>query len=250
MLSLVGALSCISGPPACSLHGLPACAGTLQSADRSLIVLGTVHTPSAAQSADIAAVIARHRPDVVLIELDQERLLLLAERGGVSSRYGSELAVAAQAARKAGAAVVLGDTVRPLPALLSTSAPLADPVRLARAARLAFYRPSSSAPPGLACRFVDVRRTLASDPTRAAPLFAAAAFTLSGVALSVAMGPPQLAAAADAPLWESWVAGATRAADWLVTFLLCALAVRVADGLLISRDDELADNACASPIVP
>lgn len=246
MLAVVGGLAGIGGLATWSLDGLPACAGALQSSDRSLIVLGTVHTPSAAQSADVAAVIARHRPDVVLIELDQERLLLLAERGGVSSLYGSELAVAAHAARAVGAAVVLGDTVRPLPALLSTSAPLADPERLVRAARLAFYRPASAAPPGLVCRLVDVRRTLASDPTRAAPLVAAAASILGGVALSAAMEPPQLAAAAAAPLCESWTAAATRAAGWVITLLLSALAVRVADGLLISRDDELADNACAS----
>jgi len=61
--------------------------------------LDQVHTPSALQSAEVAAVIAELRPDVVLIELDQERLLLLAERGGADSRYGAELAVAAQASR-------------------------------------------------------------------------------------------------------------------------------------------------------
>ena len=41
----------------------------------------------------------------------QERLLLLTERGGSESRYGAELAVAAAAARSAGAVVLLGDSV-------------------------------------------------------------------------------------------------------------------------------------------
>ena len=50
---------------------LPPSVGTTSSATRTLFVLGTVHTPSVRQQAEVATLIRNARPDVVLVELDR-----------------------------------------------------------------------------------------------------------------------------------------------------------------------------------
>lgn len=91
--------------------GMP-CVGRVSRGARELLVVGTVHTPSSQQRAEVASLIRSSKPDVVVVELDQERydqLLSEVERLGKPPPYGAELAEAVHAAKSCGAAVMLGD---------------------------------------------------------------------------------------------------------------------------------------------
>ena len=55
---------------------------------RELLVLGTAHTPCAS-AAEARALVASAKPDVLMLEIDQERLDALLQRG--SSLYGVPL---------------------------------------------------------------------------------------------------------------------------------------------------------------
>ena len=97
-------------------------------------MVGTAHT-RCRSAAEVEAVIAAAQPDVVVIELDQERLERLLADGGDS--YGADFAAAAAAAARVGAPVILGDIkARQTAAALRALGPAADGTRLLRAARL------------------------------------------------------------------------------------------------------------------
>lgn len=177
-----------------------------------MLVAGVVHTPSSKQQAQLRTLIKNTRPDVVLLELDQERLDLLIQRGG--SFYGGELAAAAAEAANVDSVVLLGDLrardffreFRQLSEL--------DLDRLRRAARLAFSRPWASA----AVSNINVAATLVDDPAKIAPLAASVLATVvTGV--SIAAG------------------GATGQSDGIVSLLLLTaqvlLLLRFVDVLLI-----------------
>ena len=79
----------------------PGWTGYVRNTDRNLVVIGTVHTPSKQQRVEVAELIAATRPDIVVVELDAERLELLLNKQqnqGEMLAYGAELAEAVAAA--------------------------------------------------------------------------------------------------------------------------------------------------------
>ena len=130
--------------------------GSVSGRGRKLLVVGTAHTPSRQQQAEVAAVIADARPDVVLVELDAERLeLLLADaaqqrtNGRAAPTYGAELFEAVAAAKRQGIPVLLGDAKKPLAAVLNLSRQqdpwqFVDLRRIQRGARLLFDLPADN----------------------------------------------------------------------------------------------------------
>ena len=84
---------------------------------RKVIVIGTAHTPARQQQEEVAILIEDSKPDVVVVELDQERMELLQAdvalqrtKGRRAPRYGAELAEAVAAAKRLGVPVLLGDS--------------------------------------------------------------------------------------------------------------------------------------------
>ena len=120
----------------CWANALTPAVGSVSSATRTLTVIGTVHTPSAVQRAEVRAVIDAAQPDAVVVELDAERLETLWDRSrDATPAYGAELAEAVRSARARGSLVVLGDAIKPVRAVVE-AAPFLDLERIARGARL------------------------------------------------------------------------------------------------------------------
>ena len=211
----------------CCANALTPAVGSVSSATRTLTVIGTVHTPSAVQRAEVRAVIDAAQPDAVVVELDAERLETLWDRSrDATPAYGAELAEAVRSARARGALVVLGDAIKPVRAVVE-AAPFLDLERIARGARL--LAGATAAPPGVARQRLDVAAALASDPRKAAPL--ALSVLLAVVGAAVAAAPAETLPGPAAALLDALAAVA-------VVFSL-----RVADVLLLARDDVLSENA-------
>jgi len=163
------------------------CVGCVAGPSGTVVVVGTAHTPCRSE-AEVSEVIARLKPDAVILELDQERLdLLLEGQGGLGVGYGDEFAAAARAAAEAGVPVVLGDArIRDMRnELLRVWRP--DAARLLRAARLAApaltlesaaARAEAGEASGKRVLRVDVLRAFRDDPAKLKPLTGAAVWTL------------------------------------------------------------------------
>ena len=197
--------------------------GTVVKGNRKITVIGTAHTPSKRQREEVEALIAEVRPDAVLVELDAERLEFAWNQP--EEAYGGELAAAVRAARRIDAPVVLGDACRPLPAVVEAR-PLFDLERTRRAWRLLVRKPLAV---GVDVERIDVARALASDPRKALPLLFAAS-----------VGAVATAATAQATPIDSVVVEAAADAVAVASSIVSA---RVADVLLVARDDVLSENA-------
>ena len=197
--------------------------GTVVKGNRKITVIGTAHTPSRRQREEVEALIAEVKPDAVLVELDAERLEFAWQQP--EEAYGGELAAAVRAARRIDAPVVLGDACRPLPAVVEAR-PLFDLERTRRAWRLLVNKPVAT---GVDVERIDVAQALASDPRKALPLLFAAsvgAVATAATAQATPIDVPIVEAAADAVAVASSIVSA-----------------RVADVLLVARDDVLSENA-------
>jgi hypothetical protein len=184
------------------------CVGTVASGSRELLVIGTAHTPCRS-SAEVSALIAQSRPDVVIIELDQERLECLLrtdEQGnGEQLRYGADFAAAVRGAAELGVPIVLGDAkARDLVARLRAAGAVADGERLWRAVQLALK--GGRITDGVRASYVNVASSLRDDPAKMLPLLAGVWWTvlltgLSGLATAPALpvGADEAAAGQDAP---------------------------------------------------
>ena len=200
--------------------------GVVQKGNRKITVIGTAHTPSRRQREEVEALIAEVKPDAVLVELDAERLEFAWQQP--EEAYGGELAAAVRAARRIDAPVVLGDACRPLPAVVEAR-PLFDPERTRRAWRLLVRKPVAV---GVDVERIDVARALASDPRKALPLLFAAS-----------VGAVATAATAQATPIDAPVSGVIEAAADAVAVASSIVSARVADVLLVARDDVLSENA-------
>ena len=200
--------------------------GVVQKGNRKITVIGTAHTPSRRQREEVEALIAEVRPDAVLVELDAERLEFAWQQP--EEAYGGELAAAVRAARRIDAPVVLGDACRPLPAVVEAR-PLFDQERTRRAWRLLVRKPVAV---GVDVERIDVARALASDPRKALPLLFAAS-----------VGAVATAATAQATPIDAPVSGVIEAAADAVAVASSIVSARVADVLLVARDDVLSENA-------
>ena len=197
--------------------------GTVVKGNRKITVIGTAHTPSRRQREEVEALIAEVKPDAVLVELDAERLEFAWQQP--EEAYGGELAAAVRAARRIDAPVVLGDACRPLPAVVEAR-PLFDLERTRRAWRLLVNKPVAT---GVDVERIDVAQALASDPRKALPLLFAASVGAVATAATAQATP------IDAPVIEA-------AAD-AVAIASSIVSARVADVLLVARDDVLSENA-------
>ena len=197
--------------------------GVVQKGNRKITVIGTAHTPSRRQREEVEALIAEVKPDAVLVELDAERLEFAWQQP--EEAYGGELAAAVRAARRIDAPVVLGDACRPLPAVVEAR-PLFDLERTRRAWRLLVKKPVAT---GVGVERIDVAQALASDPRKALPLLFAASVGAVATAATAQATP------IDAPVIEA-------AAD-AVAIASSIVSARVADVLLVARDDVLSENA-------
>ena len=200
--------------------------GVVQKGNRKITVIGTAHTPSRRQREEVEALIAEVKPDAVLVELDAERLEFAWNQP--EEAYGGELAAAVRAARSIDAPVVLGDACRPLPAVVEAR-PLFDLERTRRAWRLLARKPVAT---GVDVERIDVARALASDPRKALPLLFAAS-----------VGAIATAATAQATPIDAPVSGVIEAAADAVAVASSIVSARVADVLLVARDDVLSENA-------
>ena len=200
--------------------------GTVVKGNRKITVIGTAHTPSKRQREEVEALIAEVKPDAVLVELDAERLEFAWQQP--EEAYGGELAAAVRAARRIDAPVVLGDACRPLPAVVEAR-PLFDPERTRRAWRLLVKNPVAT---GVDVARIDVARALASDPRKALPLIFAAS-----------VGAVATAATAQATPIDAPVSEVIEAAADAVAVASSIVSARVADVLLVARDDVLSENA-------
>ena len=200
--------------------------GVVQKGNRKITVIGTAHTPSRRQREEVEALIAEVKPDAVLVELDAERLEFAWQQP--EEAYGGELAAAVRAARRIDAPVVLGDACRPLPAVVEAR-PLFDLERTRRAWRLLVRKPVAV---GVDVERIDVTRALASDPRKALPLLFAAS-----------VGAVATAATAQATPIDAPVSGVIEAAADAVAVASSIVSARVADVLLVARDDVLSENA-------
>jgi len=200
--------------------------GVVQKGNRKITVIGTAHTPSRRQREEVEALIAEVKPDAVLVELDAERLEFAWQQP--EEAYGGELAAAVRAARRIDAPVVLGDACRPLPAVVEAR-PLFDLERTRRAWRLLVRKPVAT---GVGVERIDIVRALASDPRKALPLLFAAS-----------VGAIATAATAQATPIDAPVSGVIEAAADAVAVASSIVSARVADVLLVARDDVLSENA-------
>ena len=200
--------------------------GVVQKGNRKITVIGTAHTPSRRQREEVEALIAEVKPDAVLVELDAERLEFAWQQP--EEAYGGELAAAVRAARRIDAPVVLGDACRPLPAVVEAR-PLFDSERTRRAWRLLVRKPMAV---GVDVERIDVARALASDPRKALPLLFAAS-----------VGAVATAATAQAIPIDAPIAPIVEAAADAVAVASSIVSARVADVLLVARDDVLSENA-------
>jgi hypothetical protein len=215
------------------------CVGLVASSTRELYVVGTAHTPCRS-AAEVEATVQAIRPDVVVVELDQERLeRLMRTPADEELRYGADFAAAAAAAVRVGAPVVLGDArARDTAASLRAPGPIADPARLWRATRVALGLKRGGDPP-LCKHPVRVAASFLDDPAKLLPLLAGLWWTVLLTAVSAAqMPPPAVAVVGEVgtPDAGSWAAA-------LVSLLVLAVGTRVCDVLLLSRDDTLAASS-------
>jgi hypothetical protein len=220
---------------------LPPCAGIAATPGRAIIVVGTAHTPSAKQLREVEALVKEQRPDVVLLELDQERLDRLLQTDADARSFGAEFVAAAEAAVECGAVLLLGD----VPArefwrsVISFDQPLADVRRLQRAGRLALQ----GSPRGdVELSRVSVPAALVDDPSKLLSIAASILATVGGVAAVSAAG---VLHATPSSLTELGGTCTTPLAllSYAVLALSCAALVRVVDVLLLSRDEALAAAA-------
>ena len=224
--------------------GLLPCIGRCVASGASIYVIGTAHTPC--RSADeVRGLIAKVRPDAVVLELDAERWEQLNERRlgleqGGALAYGAEFVAAADAADACGATIVLGDArIRDIAAALRSPEP-GSARRLVRAWRLALGRGADVAARRVA---VNVPAALLADPAKLAPLTAASLWTTALLlAAAYAPRPPpawglgSLLDVSAGPIVDALA----QAAELAVAI---AAAARVADVLLLSRDEVLAASA-------
>jgi len=215
------------------LPRLPCC-GLVASPSRELLVVGTAHTPCQS-AAQVKAIIAKARPDVVVIELDPDRLAALLQGADPSKRnYGEDFVAAATTASSVGAHIILGDaeaedTFR----LLRTIGPLADGKRLARGLQLAAKRFGRSSSDALRIQPVSELASLMEDPGKLLPLLAASWWWLGTAVLPpLVVGPGSVS---DGGLADMLVAAG------FSSFLL-AVGVRFFDVVLLRRDDVLASK--------
>ena len=166
LVQMVAALPLSPLPP---LPALSPSVGRVANVQQEILVVGTVHTPSRRQQLELTSLITASRPDVVLLELDQERLDQLQVQGAASF-YGAEFATAAAEAERCGAIIVLGDVRErdSLAAAVRLRAPLIDLQRLSRAARIALSGPSTAA--GTIVHRVNVGAALLADPNKLLPI--------------------------------------------------------------------------------
>lgn len=234
------AMLTLNRPPLGKLS-LP-CVGFAATSDRELIVVGTAHTPCRSAS-EVTAVISKARPDVVVIELDQERFERLMQTPKNARRFGADFAAAAEAADAIDAPIILGDSkARDTIASLRAPGPIADARRLENALTLAWRgiqreleRDQSGLP---RVQSVDLLGTLREDPAKLLPL-------LGGLWWSVLLSAFTSAAYAvprDAPT-APWVTDLQSWAATVGALGVLALGARVFDELLIRRDDVLAGSA-------
>ncbi|KAH8048238.1 hypothetical protein JL722_12642 [Aureococcus anophagefferens] len=210
----------------CCANALTPAVGSVSSATRTLTVIGTVHTPSAVQRAEVRAVIDAAQPDAVVVELDAERLETLWDRSrDATPAYGAELAEAVRSARVRSSS----SATRSSPRAAVEAAPFLDLERIARGARL--LAGATAAPPGVARERLDVAAALASDPRKAAPL--ALSVLLAVVGAAVAAAPAETLPGPAAALLDALAAVA-------VVFSL-----RVADVLLLARRRAVGERARA-----
>lgn len=219
-----------AGPPV----SLPPCVGRVVNVSRNqeCLVFGVVHTPSARQQSELRRFISDVAPDVVLLELDQQRLNTLLE-SGPSIFYGAELATAASVAWESGSIVLLGDvrTRDSFAALLKTGQ-LIDPVRLRAGARLALKSLFSDRPPlRKVWQNVDVLAALSDDLSKLAPMVIALALSAGVLAATSSSWHQQ-----QGSPWEL-------ATSLAVASIELAALLRVFDVFLLARDEALAASA-------
>ncbi|KAL1508388.1 hypothetical protein AB1Y20_004498 [Prymnesium parvum] len=213
---------------------LPTCVGRVAREERELLVIGTVHTPSAQQLEEVKSTIRAVRPDAVVLELDQERLEILLR--DARENYAAEFAASFQvAAMECGALVMLGDLKGRdfLPSLIRPQLPLADYRRVALAIRRAIRWLPDSPPSSMrpTDQLVNVGRVLLDDPSRLAPIVLSVAATIAAAATYNALVPPCASQSLTVALPPA--------------LLACQIAffVRAWDILILSRDDALARSA-------
>ena len=245
----------LAPPP--SAAATAASVGRVACDGRELLVLGTAHTPCAS-AAEARALVASAKPDVLMLEIDQERLDALLQRG--SSLYGvplgAEFAAAFEEGEGVGAIPVLGDakvtratltlalrlrcSPPPLPrqardtldALrLGAGAWFADPKRFRRAIRIAL---PFSAADDVEVKTVDIPAAIREDPDKVTPLLISLLISAALVGLSTL--------APDVPEFEFW----GDALDIFIEASSLLVAARVFDVLLISRDERLSESALAA----
>jgi hypothetical protein len=196
------------------------------------------------RSSQVRAVILAAQPDVVVVELDQERLeRLMKTPPGVEIKYGADFAAAAAAAEEVGAPIILGDAkARDTVASLRAPGAIADPARLWRATRMALGLVERRSEPSLRAHPVRVAASLRDDPAKLLPLLAGFWWTIGLTAASALMMPPPVAVASA----NDVSAAAAPSTSWLAVAASCALvavAARVVDVLLLSRDETLAGSS-------
>lgn len=229
-------------PPLSRFNTLP-CVGTVASGSRELLVIGTAHTPCRS-SAEVSALIAQSRPDVVIIELDQERLecLLRTDEQGEQLRYGADFAAAVRGAAELGVPIVLGDaSTRDLVARLRAAGAVADGERLRRAVQLALK--GGRITDGVRASYVNVASSLRDDPAKMLPLLAGVWWTVLLTGLSGLATAPASPVGTDEAGVIPWLATAAMelpAFSAVVSALVLLLCVRVLDELLLRRDEILA----------
>ena len=214
------------------------CVGLAASDSRELVVVGTAHTPCRS-AAEVEKVISSAKPDVVVLELDQERLERLLCESPADRKYGADFAAAAYAATAIGAPIILGDVkARTTVASLRALGPLADVNRVWRAIRLAFG--GSSTDNLRVLQPASIAGSLYDDPAKLLPLLAGLWWIvlLSGIA-ALTM-PATAAASVDAG--AEWLNTFASALTTVADVAALALAARVWDVLLLSRDDALASS--------
>ena len=239
MFSLLG-LTAATVSTAASRPPLPVrvsypCVGLAATPARELLVVGTAHTPCRS-AAEVSAVIASAKPDVVVLELDQERLERLLRDSG-ERRYGADFAAAAEAATRLGVPIILGDVkARQTVASLRAFGPIADGRRLLRAARLTFARRAQRSD-DLRVQPAAILDSLRDDPAKLLPLQVGLTWTVLLSTVVALMMPDSVAPDASSANWLATAGSTTLAVGVL------ALALRVFDVILLSRDEALAASA-------
>jgi hypothetical protein len=213
------------------------CVGYVTSAQRELLVIGTAHTPCRSAE-EVDAVISKAKPDVVVVELDQERLEGLMRNNFATSaqrQYGEDFAAAVSAAAAVDAPIVLGDAkARDTLAALRAPGPIADSARIARALDLALRSVGRDA---VTKQPVSVLGSLVDDAGKLLPLLAGLWFAVALSALTMVVLP---AASSSSPLALEAIASTTLSVTGVAAIL--AVSVRAADVVLLSRDEVLASS--------